>query len=36
MLFMQQVAILIDDPKAVPDPGEPAGIITDPPKLLPS
>jgi len=33
---MQHVAILTDDPRAVPDPGVPAGIITYPPKLFPS
>ena len=36
MLFIQHVAILTDDPSAVPDPGVPAGIMTYPPKLLPS
>ena len=32
---MQQSAILTVEPKATPDPGAPAGITTDPPKLLP-
>lgn len=32
---MQQVATLIDAPKANPDPGAPAGITTCPPKLFP-